>query len=207
MKYAAVATALATCLAGSAFAATTVDVNFHQPSTLDITSHRLTTIDTGGFHVDTPYYDSLDLNLGQGLNLSITATAFQNGDPNKVLNDRVVYYSQIGAPGQAGLGVTSVSQGNGPLGTGYTWDNGRDGSIDIDSHKSLDNGHDALILKFNQEVTLNKLTVFHYDDDDRAQVRVLSGDDLGQAFNISCHLCLPTHHHKDTLNNPTSGAA
>lgn len=190
---------IAACLIGSAGAAsaatTTVNVNFHQPATLDITSQRLT---TGLFKTPTPYYDSLDMNLGSGLALSITATAFKNGKTNKPLGDRVVYYSQVGAPGQAGLGVTSVTRWTGPLGTQYVLDNGRDGSIDIDSHASLDNGHDALILSFNQKVTMNSLTLFHMDTDDRATLRVLDGGSSASK-NIQCASCLPTDHYKTDL--------
>lgn len=150
-------------------AAPDTSVNFHQPASLDITSERLKTLQYGSHYINTPYFDSLDLNLGEGLGLSITAGAYKNGDFNKPL-DRVVYYSEVGAPGQAGLGVTSVSHHTGPLGTKYVTDNAQDGSIDVDSYLSLDSGQDFLRLKFNQVVTLDSLTLFHFAGDDRATI-------------------------------------
>ena len=150
-------------------AAPETSVNFHQPASLDITSDRLKTLEFGNHYINTPYFDSLDLNLGDGLALSISAGAYKNGDFSKDL-DRVVYYSEVGAPGQAGLGVTSVSRHTGPLGTKYVTDNAQDGSIDVDSYLSLDNGQDYLRLTFNQVVTLDTLTLFHFAGDDRATI-------------------------------------
>lgn len=153
-----------------------ISVDFRDPGSLNILSDRL---QTGLGYVSTPYYDTLKLDLGSGLELSIQATAYKKGNTNKEL-DRVVYYSQVGAPGQAGLGVTSVSRSQGLVHEPYVWDNGRDGSIDIDSYKSLDNGQDGLVFSFNRAVTLTDLSLFYFAYDDRAFFDVLTGADQGQ---------------------------
>ena len=168
-------------LALPAAQAAPVSVNFRDPGSLNITSERLK---TGVAYVATPYYDALTLDLGDGLELSIRATAYKKGDTNNEL-DRVVYYSQVGAPGQAGLGVTSVSKGWGLLHEPYVWDNGRDGSIDIDSYKSDDKGQDGLIFSFNRAVTLTDLSLFYFAYDDRAFFDVLAGADQGQRRTLS----------------------
>jgi len=171
-------------LGGTVALAAPITVDFRDPGSLNgiITSQRLT---TAVGHTPTPYYDSLGLAFADGLTLSISATAHKNGNSNQVLNDRVVYYSQVGAPGQAGLGVTSVTYHEGPLGTRYVTDNAGDGSIDIDSYHSADNGHDGLLFSFNRAVTLDMLSLFHFAYDDRAIFSVLAGKDAGNSLTLS----------------------
>ncbi len=191
--------AAAFALFGSAAsAATTTSADFRNPASLNITSAPLT---TGLARVATPYYDALNLNLGDGLSVSVTATAYQNGDTSKVLADRVVYLSQVSTPLNAGLGVTSVSRTTGLFGEPYIWDNTRDGSIDIDSYLSTDNGHDALKLSFNREVTLNTLSLFYFGGDDRAVLIDAAGADKGKSISLAnaCFSCLETSNYTSSI--------
>ena len=183
--------AIVSSLLSSAVAlAAPISVDFRDPGSLNgiITSERLK---TSALNITTDFFNSLNLAFNGGLTLSISATAYKNGDSHQPLNDRVVYYDRVSAPGQLGLGVTSVTHGTGLFGEHYVTDNARDGSIDIDSYSSVDSGRDGLWLKFNQQVTLNNLSLFHFAGDDRATISMLGGD--SRVLSNDCLSCLPTN--------------
>ncbi|MEN9357378.1 MAG: hypothetical protein RL695_1549 [Pseudomonadota bacterium] len=163
--------------------ATPVSVDFRAPASVNITSAALPTV-LGKADVYR-YFDPLTVNLGSGLELSISAMAYKKGDLSKPL-DRVVYYSTVNSPLQYGLGVTSVSQGS----RGNYFDNGRDGSIDIDNYLSADNGQDVLQLTFNRQVTVNSLSLFGFGGDDRASFEVLGGSAAALTLKNNCFGCL-----------------
>lgn len=60
----------------------------------------------------------------------------------------------------------------------------RDGSIDLDSHSSLDNGNDSLKFSFSQNVTLKSVTFATWDIDDKVTVSKLNGSSLTQVGSL-----------------------
>jgi hypothetical protein len=160
--------------------AVSLDVDFTDISSLDITSNSLVTLQSTT-PLTTYYYEAMTLNLGNGLELSISATAYDNNGTELANNgNRVVYYDTL-VP-ETGLGITSVTQD----GNGNAYDDGIDGSIDIDSYASADSGNDALIFTFNQEVDFTNISLYLFEGDDVASLSVLAGEDAGDSDTFSC---------------------
>jgi hypothetical protein len=162
-------------------------IDFTDSSSLNITSSSLVTSDSPitGYDYETNYWDDLTLDLGAGLELNVSATAYDNAG-NKLANDgnRAVYYDKESS--WAGLGTTSVTHHTGPLGTEYVTDDAKDGSIDIDSYLSLDSGNDALVFDFNKEIDFTSISFLFFEGDDRAVLATVTGEDEGESVSFKC---------------------
>lgn len=197
-------------VAGAASAAQVVNVDFRDPHALksQFTNESLATFVHGSYKYQTSYWDSLDLDLGNTLSLSVSALAYPSGNHNKPeLGDRAVYFmpditTNGAAPDRLGLGVESVKERTGPLlGIKYVEVTGGDGSPDVDVMHGINKGHDILKLEFNREVTLDQVafSMFTGAYGDRAKVY----NAAGQSVTLDCQLtCARTSYFPSTPNTP-----